>query len=98
METLKKQSLFWDVDLGQLNPQLHKTFIIKRVLQVGDIDDLSWAIRFYGKEFLRDIFCKSFDQFDVKSQNYWQLYFNLLDQSLCIPKQSMRRQSVFWKK
>ena len=95
---MKKQSLFWDVDLTQINPQTHGAFIGKRILQMGDIDDLRWALDFYGKEFLRDIFCKSVEQFDIKSQNYWQLYFNLLGQHLCTPKQSMRRQSAFWTK
>jgi len=95
METLKKQSLFWDVDLAQLDSRANKAFIAKRIFSMGDVDDLNWALSAYGVEFLRGIFLKSISQLDAKSQNFWKLYFNISDQTLCTLKQSTSKQCAF---
>jgi len=42
MGTLYKKSLFWDVDTGKLSPENDWFFIIERILEFGDIDDLLW--------------------------------------------------------
>jgi len=42
METLRKTSLFWDIEPGGLSPESHWFFIIERILEFGDIDDLRW--------------------------------------------------------
>ena len=42
METLRKKSLFWDIDPAYLSPESHWSFIIERILEFGDIDDLIW--------------------------------------------------------
>jgi len=97
METLKKMNLFWDVDRDGLDPDKHGIFIIKRILEKGDIDDISWAMKSYGRKFVMDVFQKNIGKFDVKSDNFWCLYFNL-DKSQCIRKQSTKKQSPFWQR
>jgi hypothetical protein len=42
METLHKKSLFGDVDTALLSPESDWFFIIERILEFGDIDDLKW--------------------------------------------------------
>ncbi|MEA2065243.1 MAG: hypothetical protein U9O66_03035 [Patescibacteria group bacterium] len=96
MKTLNKQNLFWDVQLKNLNPKKYKKFIIERILLRGDLDDFKWAVFFYGKDKIKEIFLKS-KKFDFKSQNFWCFYFNL-DKSKCIRKQSIKKQSAFWKR
>lgn len=76
METLEKQELFWDVNLAQIDKNAHKKFIVKRILQFGDLEDLDWALRFYGIVFMRDTFLSFQDQLDKKSRNFWRLYFD----------------------
>ena len=96
MKTLNKQNLFWDVRLKDFDPEKNKKFIIERILLRGDLDDFKWAIDFYGKKDIKEIFLKS-KKLDFKSQNFWCFYFNL-DKSKCIQKQSIKKQSVFWKR
>jgi hypothetical protein len=98
MKTLEKQALFWDVSLAELDMQKHKNFIAKRILAVGDLDDLHWAIKTYDAEFLQNVFLKSVAQFDAKSQNFWKIYFNLSAEKLCTLKQSINKQSMFLKR
>ncbi|MEA2092551.1 MAG: hypothetical protein U9P61_01095 [Patescibacteria group bacterium] len=85
METLKKQSLFWDVDLKEIDPENHKNFIARRIFGRGDLEDLNWAIDFYGLDLLKDIFLKEAHKIDYKSQNFWLLYFNI-DKKECTKK------------
>jgi len=73
METLKKQSLFWDTDLKILNPQKHKNFIIKRILERGNEDDFHWAAVFYGQETIKQVFQKCAGRLDSKSRVFWNL-------------------------
>ncbi|KUG22960.1 hypothetical protein ASZ90_007245 [hydrocarbon metagenome] len=98
METLEKQELFWDVNLAQLDKNAHKRFIVKRILQFGDLDDLRWALTFYGYDGVRSIFLSSADQFDNKSRNFWRFYFHVHDGEECIKKQSMSEQNAFGKR
>lgn len=95
METLEKQELFWDVNLAQMDENAHKRFIVKRILQFGDMDDLRWALSFYGHDAVRVIFISSADQLDKKSQNYWRLFFHIHDGEECIKKRSTSGQNAF---
>lgn len=97
METLKKLNLFWDVNQDELNPDKHGIFIVKRILEKGNLDDIGWAMKLYGREFVADVFQKNIGKFDSRSGNFWRLYFNL-NKSQCILKQSVKKQSPFWQR
>ena len=97
METLKKQQLFWDIDLKNLDSKTNRDFIIVRILQYGDRDDVIWAQKFYGKELLKKVFEKNAQKINEKSCNFWSLYFKL-DSSLCIAKRLTQKRSAFWTK
>ncbi len=97
METLKKQSLFWDVNLKEIDPNNHKNFIARRIFEKGDLSDLNWAVGFYGSDLLKSIFLEEAHKIDHKSQNFWFLYFNI-NKKECIKKQSIREHIAFWKK
>ena len=95
METLQKNSLFWDVDKKKLDPEISKEFIVRRILDRGDLEDLHWAEKFYGKKNLKKIFCQFQNKFDKKSINFWQFYFNL-DNSICTQKPLIKKLSAFF--
>jgi hypothetical protein len=94
MKTTEKQSLFWDVRLEDLDEKRHQDFIIQRILEKGDLDDLRWAISFYGSDSVESVFLKNFGKTDSKSQNFWCIYFNI-NKKECIRNQSMKKQSLF---
>jgi len=96
MKTLKKQYLFWDVDLKELDSQKNKKFIIKRILSRGSLDDFRWASSYYGKKLIKDVLIKN-RTLDAKSQNFWQLYFNI-DKSKCVQTQLTKKHSAFWRR
>jgi len=59
MKTLEKKSLFWDIDIERLSFENDWFFIIERILEFGDIDDLSWMKKTFKKEQIRDTVHKS---------------------------------------
>ena len=44
------QTLFWDIDLSQLDLEKHEFFILKRVFERGTMDDVRFVFRHYGLE------------------------------------------------
>jgi len=74
METLDKVSLFWDVDRTTLDLHKHARFIVRRILEFGDLDDLQWALEQYGREYIASV-AASARGLDPKSANFWRNYF-----------------------
>jgi len=59
MITLDKKTLFWDVDRNHLSCENDWFFIIERILEFGDIDDLIWMKNCFSKEQIKDTIQKS---------------------------------------
>ena len=60
METEKSQPLFdkrifWDVDFEKLDYQGKASFIIERVFDRGDVEDIRQCRRYYGDEKIREV-------------------------------------------
>ena len=91
METLRKKSLFWDVEA--LDPNKDGSFIIGRILHFGDTDDFAWAMRFYGREQLEKTLRSSVG-LDSKSLSFWCQFFNI-DKATCTKNQSTNQPSAF---
>lgn len=47
--------IFWDVDYDQLDADKRAVFIVERVFERGDVDDVRACRRYYGDERLREI-------------------------------------------
>ncbi|MEZ5172634.1 MAG: hypothetical protein R2850_03780 [Bacteroidia bacterium] len=46
--------LFWDVNEQELDYELHSSWIIERVFERGDVDDIRQVRRFYGDERVKE--------------------------------------------
>jgi hypothetical protein len=42
--------IFWDVDASKLNFEKRANFIIERVFERGDVEDIRMCLRYYGDE------------------------------------------------
>ena len=67
---------FWDVDFDQLNPEKSKMFIIKRVLDRGDVRVIKWLFKQYSKEDVSQLLLTSKDLSPLTS-NFWADYLNI---------------------
>lgn len=73
MNTLQKQSLFWDVDLSFLDSKEHSSYIIERVLDFGDDEDIRWLFSTYPKAVIRETLEHSRGTIHAKSKALWSL-------------------------
>jgi plasmid maintenance system antidote protein VapI len=48
--TILSKVLFWDTDIDKIDWQKHKNFVINRVFERGDEEQINEIISFYGKE------------------------------------------------
>ncbi len=47
--------IFWDVDFEKLDYDNKTSFIIERVFERGDVDDIRQCRRYYGDERIREV-------------------------------------------
>lgn len=56
MKTMKfRQTLFWDVDPKNIDPEKNAQYIIERVADLGNDKEARWALDYYSKEQLRKV-------------------------------------------
>jgi len=47
--------LFWDVDISTLSIEKHRRYIITRVVERGNCDDIKYVWKIYGPEMVKDV-------------------------------------------
>jgi hypothetical protein len=50
-----RQTLFWDVDPKTIDPEKHAKYIIERILDFGNDEEVTWMWHTYPKTLIRDI-------------------------------------------
>lgn len=68
-------SLFWDVDAKELDEKEHAPFIIRRVLSRGDVPDVRWILKRYGRDTVASA-ARSDRDLDDRSRNFWTRFFD----------------------
>ena len=63
---------FWDTDPAALHEDTHKTYIIERILDLGDTQAVRWLWRTYSKDDLREALAQS-KRISPKSATFWNL-------------------------
>ena len=68
-----RQALFWDTDPTKIDPQKHARYIIERILELGDPDDVAWVFRRYSKDDIKKVMDLPRVQISPKSKALWKL-------------------------
>ena len=48
-----RQSLFWDTDPEKIDPKKNARYIIERILELGEDEEVRWMWNFYDKSLLK---------------------------------------------
>ena len=67
-----RSTLFWDVDPKTIDPKKHAKYIIKRIMSLGNDDEVQWMWRKYPKGLLREVALHS-RGVDKRAQVLWTL-------------------------
>lgn len=87
------KKLFWDTKYKDVDVDKHADFIIKRVLNFGDLSDYLVIKELYGIKKIKEIAAGSIFQ-NNKTLNFWSKILKIK----CIQKQSTKKQSAFSKR
>ncbi len=81
-----RETLFWDVDPGNLHAVRSKSLIIERVLTRGNLQEFKQLIRFYAPEELKDAVIK-IGYIDKRTLNFISTYLDIpKEEFLCYRK------------
>lgn len=61
---------FWDVTFEELEVKKHAFFVIKRVLDRGNLSDIRWLLKTYGKDEIKKIVMRTKD-LARPTGNFW---------------------------
>jgi len=78
------QWLFWDADFSQLDPVLHRKYILLRILTRGDEEAVKWMMLTYPRRQIIQCIRRNLRQLDARSLNFWALIFQKEDEWLRI--------------
>ena len=53
------QALFWDVDPKTIDPKKHARYIIERIMDLGNDDEVRWMWQTYPKRLFKEIIIRS---------------------------------------
>ena len=67
-----RESLFWDTDPKKLDPKKHARYIIERVLDFGNDDEVRWMSRQYNQRTIKNIVDSS-RALHPETKNLWQI-------------------------
>ena len=77
---------FWDIEFEKLEPKKHSILIIKRVLDRGNLHDIRWLIKTYGKDAIKKVVMETKD-LARPTGNFWADIFDLKkNQIRCLQK------------
>lgn len=79
-------SYFWDVEFEELGIKTHSHFVIKRVLDRGNLRDIRWLVKTYGKAEIKKVVMETRD-LARPTGNFWADVLDLpKDQVPCLQK------------
>ena len=96
-KTLRK-SLFWEVNLEDLDYQRDVEFIIGRVLDLGNLKEWRAIKNFYGLDKIKKVARKHVFS-DPKSANFWSIIVHIpLEKIKCTRNPSLKTPKAFLKR
>lgn len=90
------RNIFWDVNIDTIDPQKQLRYVIVRILEYGNQEQVAWMLNFYNQDQIIKII-KSSGQISARSANFWANYFNLPHKEIrCLNKHFQKTQKALW--
>lgn len=67
--------IFWDIDLSQVDLNKHSGFIISRILEKGNYQQLNWMTTHYSRQSISSVI-KNSANLSTATINLWKLLLN----------------------
>lgn len=87
---LRIKRLFWDVDREEVEVKAHRFYIIRRIIDYGNLEDVQWMKETYSPEEIIEVVRKS-RGLTRKSACFWAAYFNIAKEEIECLKEPYQR-------
>lgn len=87
---------FWDVDVKKIDFTRKSQFVIQRLLELGDLKAVRWALRsFPKKEIVQTIMDRR--GFSSKTVNFWSLFYKIPSKKIiCLQRHYREQHAIHW--
>ena len=68
-----RQELFWDTDPKTIDIKKNARYVIERILELGEPDEIRWLFHMYSKEEIKRVMSLPRVQISQKSKSLWSL-------------------------
>lgn len=68
-----RQTLFWDVDPATIDPKKNAKYIIERILEFGNNEEVRWMYHYYPHDLIKDRVENSRGVLRKKTKALWSL-------------------------
>ena len=90
------QSFFWDVEFSKIDPKENRVYILKRILEFGDEQAVSWMWENFNKQEIKDVLLHG-RGFTKKSANFWALILDVpKEKILCLKQRLSKAPKIIW--
>ncbi len=90
------EKYFWDVEFDTLSLEKHGVSILRRVLEFGNEEAVSWMKQNFTIDEIRSVLAQ-FRGVSPKSAHFWSLIFDIpQEEILCLKKHSSEEPKIAW--
>lgn len=84
-----KTDAFWDTPLSSIDPQLHKDFVIERLLQFGGMEGIRWLLENWELAAIKNVVLNS-RNLSRMTAGFWSAYFDIPPEKIrCLSEQTL---------
>ena len=87
---------FWDTDFEEIDFKDRKIYILKRILEYGDVEAAAWMRKNFKRIEIKNVLC-NFRGYSLKSANFWAFILNIKKEDVrCLSRSFRETQKQFW--
>jgi len=68
-----RQTLFWDTNPKKIDTKKNARYIIERILEFGETNEVGWVLKYYPKSTIKKVMRLPRVQLSAKSKALWSL-------------------------
>lgn len=92
---LLRPTLFWDVNIDNLDPEKNAQFIVGRVLDFGNLKEWQMIKEYYGRSEIKKM-AKNHVFFNQRNANFWSIILKIpLKELKCTRRPSLQTPKAF---
>ena len=87
---------FWEVDFEKMDPEKHRVYVLRRIMNYGDEKAISWMWKNFTESEIRNILLKYRD-LSLKSANFWAVIVNVKKEDVkCLQRRLSKELMTAW--